>query len=433
MQAYILETGRRIAPFDERPAEMRVHNRSLRQTQERFLSEAGYRVDAIDDPRAASRFPCLLVFDDVYFTRPALSGFLRLVKRAEAHKHGRASEAVNLRAALATSELTERFAPTFQGRRMVGADGRTYRAYDLYHLQRFASDRPLDDQAQLAPIPHRMTVRNSRVNRYFEPTGRFALPMSFVAMCPIQHWASLVTANALGLPSHVLDAAGPLWLAAMKLPLAGAWRARSLRPCQVLGKSYLAGSGCKIHPTAYVEWSVLGNDVRIGPGAVVRGAVLGNRVEIGPNALVEYTTLGEKATVNGNVTLRLSAVGDEANVGSFFTQLSVLGRGAALCPTSGTYDFNLRGNVSVNFQGRSVSCGSRILGSCLGHGAFLGAGVVMASGQELPNGCILVRNPRELVSDINQGLPEGVVRMDRGRKAPRAVDRGPGRTGGASG
>jgi acetyltransferase-like isoleucine patch superfamily enzyme len=429
MQAYILETGRRITPFDERPAEMRVHNRPLRQTQARFLSEAGYRVEVIDDPRAITRLPCLLVFDDVYFTRPALRGFLRLVKRAAASKHGPANEAVNLRAALATSELTERFAPTFQGRQMVGADGRTYRAYDLYHLRQFAPDRPLDDQAQLAPIPHRMTVRNARVNRYFEPTGRFAIPMSFVAMCPIQHWASLVTANALGLPSYILEAVGPLWLAAMRVPLASAWRARSLRPSQVLGKSYLAGSGCKIHPSAYVESAVLGNNVRIGPGAVVRGAVLGNRVEIGPNALVEYTTLGEKATVNGNVTLRLSVVGDEANVGAYFTQLSVLGRGAALCPSSGSYDFNLRGNVTVNFQGRSISCGSRTLGSCLGHGAFLGAEVTLASGQEMPNGCILVRNPRELVTDVNQGLPEGVVRMDRGRKSPGAIDRG--RTGSA--
>ncbi|HUY32752.1 MAG TPA: hypothetical protein VMV69_08215 [Pirellulales bacterium] len=422
MQAYILETGRRIAPFDERCAELRIHNRPLRQAQEQFLCEAGYRVEAVDDPRAIRRFPCLLVFDDVYFTRHALSGFLRLVKRGMAAPKGQAGEFVNLRAALATSELTERFAPTFQGRQMDGPGGRACRAYDLYHLRQFAADLPLDEQAQLAPIPHRMTVRNSRVNRYFEPTGRFALPMSPVAICPIQHWASLLTANALGLPSHILDAAAPLWLAAMTLPLASAWRARSVRPCQVLGKTYFAGAGCKIHPSAHVEWSVLGNNVRIGPGAVVRGAVLGNRVEIGPNALVEYTTLGEKATVNGNVTLRLSVVGDEANVGAYFTQLSVIGRGAALCPGSGTFDFNLRGNVSVNFQGRTISCGSRLLGSCLGHGAFLGAEVMLASGQELPNGCILVRSPRELVTDVNQGLPEGVIRIDRGRKAPRAAE-----------
>ncbi|HEV3021881.1 MAG TPA: hypothetical protein VGX76_05420, partial [Pirellulales bacterium] len=34
MQAYILETGRRIAPFDEPPGELRIHNRPLRRIQE---------------------------------------------------------------------------------------------------------------------------------------------------------------------------------------------------------------------------------------------------------------------------------------------------------------------------------------------------------------------------------------------------------------
>jgi acetyltransferase-like isoleucine patch superfamily enzyme len=148
----------------------------------------------------------------------------------------------------------------------------------------------------------------------------------------------------------------------------------------------------------------------------VRGAVLADRVEIGPNAIVECTSLGVKATVNGGITLRSCVVGDEANVGAYFTQFSVIGRGAALCPSSGTFDFNLRGNVHVAFQGRSVSSGSRMLGSCLGHGAFLGAEVTLASGQELPNGCVLVRNPRELVTDVAQGLPPGVLRLDRGRR-----------------
>jgi carbonic anhydrase/acetyltransferase-like protein (isoleucine patch superfamily) len=182
---------------------------------------------------------------------------------------------------------------------------------------------------------------------------------------------------------------------------------------------YLAGSGCKVHPTAHVEWAVLGRGVRIGPNAVVRGAVLADRVEVGPGAVVEMATLGEKATVNGGTTVRSCVVGDEGHMGAYFTQLSVVGRGAALCPASGIFDFNLRSNVNVAFEGRSVSCGSRLLGGCLGHGAFLGAEVIMASGQELPNGCVLVRSPRDIVGDLSQALPQGVVRVDRGRPRNR--------------
>jgi hypothetical protein len=49
--------------------------------------------------------------------------------------------------------------------------------------------------------------------------------------------------------------------------------------------------------------------------------------------------------------------------------------------------------------------------------------VPLGSGQEVPNGCILVKNPREMVGDVNQALPVGVVRVDRGR--PRQRPAGP--------
>jgi carbonic anhydrase/acetyltransferase-like protein (isoleucine patch superfamily) len=425
MQAYILESERRIAPFDEPPGAMRIHNRSLRETQERLLKALGCQVAVIGDLEAIGAKPCLLVRDDVYFTYHALAGFLKMVRRlrgeAQPRSAGDGPRRKNWRAALACSMLTEYFSPTFQGRPISGPGDNAYRAYDLYYFEDYDPGVALEDQAELAPIPHRVAVRRWRVNRYFDPSGSASLPMSLVALCPIQHWAALVTANLLGLPSQLLQTAKANPWATLTLPLRTVLRAGSLRPAYLRGKLYWAGRGSKVHPSAHVESSVLGRNVRIGPGAVVRGAVLADRVEIGPNAIVECTSLGEKATVNGGVTLRSCVVGQEANVGAYFTQLSVIGRGAALCPSSGTFDFNLRGNVAVGFQGRTISSGSRTLGSCLGHGAFLGAEVTLASGQELPNGCILVRNPRDVVGDLAQGLPPGVLRLDRGRRSPRVA------------
>lgn len=87
-----------------------------------------------------------------------------------------------------------------------------------------------------------------------------------------------------------------------------------------------------------------------------------------------------------------------------------------MCPNSGCFDFNLRGDVPVRFQGQSVGSGSRLLGACLGNDAFLGANVIVGCGQEIPNGAVLVRHPSELVGDVNETLPEGVLRLDRGRR-----------------
>jgi carbonic anhydrase/acetyltransferase-like protein (isoleucine patch superfamily) len=421
MQAYILETGRRVSPFDEPVGAMPVHNRSLRDHQTSILQSLGCQVEVIDDLRQVRQKPCLLVYDDVYFTYHAVAKFL-----AVARHHGRKAEgadkhakAGNFAAALSDSLLTQRFVPSFQGRTVQQANGTNCHVYDLYYLGDWDPEIPPGDQAELVTIPHHVSVRRWRVNRHFEPSGSFSLPMSTVALCPMQHWSCLLAANILGMPSHILRSASAASVRTATLPLRMLWRAGSFWPSRLRGKIYLAGRGCKVHPTAHVEWAVLGRGVRIGPNAVVRGAVLADRVEIGPGAVVEMSTLGEKASVNAGTTVRSCVVGDEGHMGSFFTQLSVVGRGAALCPASGIFDFNLRSNVTVAFEGRTVSCGSRLLGGCLGHGAFLGAEVIMASGQELPNGCVLVRSPRDIVSDLNQALPQGVVRVDRGRPRNR--------------
>jgi hypothetical protein len=425
MQAYILETGRRLSPFDEPASAMPVHNRSLRDHQTGILESLGCRVEVIDDLRQARQQPCLLVYDDVYFTYHAAARFLAAARRREKAESGQpASTARNFAAALPVSLLTQRFVPSFQGRTVEQPDGTTCHVYDFYYLRDWDAAVPPADQAELVTIPHQVTVRRWRVNSHFDPSGSYSLPLSTVMICPVQHWSSLLAANVLGMPSHFVRAGAASMFRAATLPLRMLWRAGSIWPSRLRGKMYLAGRGCKVHPTAHVEWAVLGRGVRIGPNAVVRGAVLADRVEIGPGAVVEMSTLGEKATVNGGVTMRSCVVAESGHMGSFFTQLSVLGRGAVLCPDSGIFDFNLRSNVNVSFEGRTVSCGSRFLGGCLGHGAFLGAEVIMASGQELPNGCVLVRSPRDLVSDLSQPLPQGVVRVDRGRPRNRPSDDG---------
>jgi hypothetical protein len=427
MQAYILETGRRVTPFDEPVGVMPVHNRRLRDHQTGILESLGCKVEVIDDLRQARQQPCLLVYDDVYFTYHAVARFLAIARQRQRPVSGApkpASTTGNFAAALPVSLLTQRFVPSFQGRTVEQADGANCHVYDLYYLRDWDPETPPGDHAEPLIIPHHVTVRRWRVNRHFDPSGSYSLPMSTVAICPMQHWSSLLAANLLGMPSHFVRSAitSPVRMATM--PLRMLWRAGSAWPSRLRGKIYLAESGCKVHPTAHVEWAVLGRGVRIGPNAVVRGAVLADRVEVGPGAIVEMATLGEKATVNGGTTVRSCVVCDEGHIGSYFTQLSVVGRGAALCPASGIFDFNLRSNVTVAFEGRTVSCGSRLLGGCLGHGAFLGAEVIMASGQELPNGCVLVRSPRDIVSDLTQALPQGVVRVDRGRPRNRPAPDG---------
>jgi acetyltransferase-like isoleucine patch superfamily enzyme len=432
--AYILDSGRVIPPFDRPVGAMKVHNRPLAALQGEILAALGCAVERIDNLGGVRRFPCLVIDDDLYFTRGAMAGFLGAIRRPGGLRRGQpgnagggensgAEPAVNgFQAALATSELTERFATAFQGPQIEGPGGTPCRAYGCRFLERFDPARPLGEQTRLLPIPHRRTQIRMRANRYFEPSGRFVLPISPVFMVPILHWASLVAANVVGMPGFFLHTLRQRPAAATALPLRMLLRAMSLRPSRLLGTLYLAGRGCQVHPTAQVEAALLGRHVRIGPGAVVRGCVLGNGTQIGPGAIIEGCTLGDEVVVNGNVVLRCVTADDRASMGSFFTQFSVLGADAVLCPDSGIFDFRFHGDVCVTFEGRTVPSGSRLLGGCLGDRAFLGPGVKLLAGQELPNGCILVPDPRDLVRGVDRELPDGVLRIDD-RSARRALRR----------
>jgi carbonic anhydrase/acetyltransferase-like protein (isoleucine patch superfamily) len=401
---------------------MTVHGRTLRATQREALGALGATVEDVDDLRAVRRFPCLLVSDDVYFTRPAITAFLRAVA---APRPGvpLAGGRANARAALAVSPLTERFSPAFQGPRVDGPDGTPCRAFDVYYLRGLDPDRPPEVQARVVPVPYRLRMHHARVNRhFFEPSGKFSIPVATVAFYPVRHWSALVAVNLLGMPSALLGRArvGAVLGLLARLP----FRAGSLHPERLRGKLYLAGRGCRVHPSAHVEQAVLGRGVRIGPNAVVRGSVLGDKVEIGSGAVVAGCSLGRRVTVNDAVVLKGCVVGDEASVGAQFTQFSVLGRGAVLCPVSGIFDFKIRGTVMVRDGDRLVASGSRFLGGCLGHGAFLGAGALLDSGQEVPNGCVLIHDPRAIHKDIDPRLRGGSIVTDRASLSRR---RPPGR------
>jgi carbonic anhydrase/acetyltransferase-like protein (isoleucine patch superfamily) len=404
MQTYLLTTSQAVAPFGEPAGAVQIHDSTLADVQQRVLRALGCRVESIDDVEQIRQFPCLLIADDVYFTYHALAGFLRAAMRAR-------DAGGSYRAALAVSELTESFTRAFQGELITVAGGQPARAFDLYFLRHFDRQQPLAAQATPLAIPHRLKVRRFPANRFFEPTGHFALPISTVFLHPIRHWSAVITANLLGMPSFfVRQATRPA--AMLGLPGKLLWRTGSIRPSRLRAKTYIAGRGCRVDPTAHVEHAVLGDRVRIGPHAFVRGTVIGDYTQVGPSAILEGCTLGRWATINGGVTLRGCVVGDGAGIGAYFTQFSLIGRGAAMCPGSVIYDFNFRGNVPVRHQGKRIPSGSRCLGGCLGHRAFLGPQVVMSSGQEVPNDCILIENPRTIVGDAEAGLPERIVRLE---------------------
>ncbi len=407
MHAYLIETGRMIAPFERGVGSMKVHRSTLAETQEHILRRLGCQVERVRSREQISRFPCLAIEDDLFFTHHAVKKFLKQVSAQESQ--------VPRQAALKATELTERFFPVLQGNQATSAQGESLRTYPMFHIPGACETHELEAVANLVAIPYQFTRISARANRYFEESGRFVVPISLVFMMPVRHWASLLAVNMLGMTSHFQRYACEHAAATASLLPKAMWRSGSIRPSRLLGKSYFAGRGCRVAASAHVESSILGNRVKIAPGAVIRNCILGDGVQIGANAVVEGCTLGEKSVVNASVLVRSVVTEAEASLGTVFCQMSVLGRGSVICPEAGFMDTSLRGDAQLALDGRRIGSGSRLLGGCLGEEAFLGPGVHVSAGFEVPNNCVLVEHPRTVVRNVDEAVPDNVWRLDSRR------------------
>jgi acetyltransferase-like isoleucine patch superfamily enzyme len=78
-------------------------------------------------------------------------------------------------------------------------------------------------------------------------------------------------------------------------------------------------------------------------------------------------------------------------------QSSVIGRQAFIAQHAIIMDRSFHQEVPVLDDGHRVSSGRGFLGVALGHGARVGAGVVLGYGTELPNGATAVLDPSRIL------------------------------------
>ncbi|MEK6249224.1 MAG: hypothetical protein N2C12_13665, partial [Planctomycetales bacterium] len=370
-----------------------------------ILQRLGCHVQVIDDVEEISHFPALVINDDLFCTFYALKRFLKMAKRQKQ----------NVRAALRKSILTEHAATTFQGAKVTGESGDSYRAYQCYYLTSLDHNLSLADQSVILPIPHRIIKFRLRANQRFVQGGRYILPVSLVYFLPVEHWACLSAANMLGMFAENIRAAHSRLIQTLFLPLKMICRAGSLRPSSLAGKSYFAGRRCRIHPNAQIYNSVLGDRVCVGAFVTIRNSVIGDCVDIRAGAVVDACTLGDKTIVECNTVSRGCVSDEGAMLAATFMQMSVFGRGAVQCPMTGIADFTGMGTVPVIHEGQRIRSGSKFLGGCLGDDAFIGPTIAVNCGRTLPKGYTIVCHPDYTLSDLDL-IPKAMLRTDRGRK-----------------
>jgi len=218
------------------------------------------------------------------------------------------------------------------------------------------------------------------------PGGIYKAPITRKVIVQIEHWANLWACNIAALLAHIADLKHDR-LKQLRLAVS----ALSTNQWRVSSKNVQIGKGCDIHPTAYLENSIIEDGVEVGAHSVIRGSMVGAKSVVHNNCTVAYSVLGEGCQLRDGVNVTYSLLFPGAFTTSPFINTSVMGCDSFLPVGSVLADFRLDGRcVTLIKDGKTVNSGQRFLGCCLGHGAYIGAGIVIPPGREIPNGVKLL-------------------------------------------
>lgn len=391
--------------------------------QRDVLRDCGIRevtaiTDVSDLPTAGA--PFLVLSDDLFLTRALLRDFLHAIARDQT--------AGTRRLALPACRLLTETAALQDLVRGTGADGKGWAGYPLWVARPGVTRADLDAAAAVVIDPREETKSLKGVPKVFAESGELSFAFTARVAMRVQHWVHVLKANHLAMMagiaalkdrSKLRNALAILWIAMRSFPPT---EARVMRTLVQRGK------GVKIHPSAVVEASILGDGAKIGAHAMVRGSVIGANATVGDFAYVQMSVLGPGAVVTKRATAEFAVLYPDAVLGHY-AQMSVLGRDAFVATEAILLDMKGKGEVPVEHRGEQVPSGQRFLGACIGHRAFVGAGVFLRHGIAVPNGASLVKHPDEIVGSV-EAAAEGRPRVVRDGKAVPLTRSTPGGGGG---
>lgn len=430
MRALIIETGRTISPFGEAPGLAHWAGTTMGAAVRESLAKRNIEIIDVkkgEHPPPSDSEPVLVLADHTYVSDKCLGDFIDA--SFDLVTSGPARGDISARLALArtpavdfvrpvSSASVEPFDESGPGGRpdkpwRAEAEAKERVAFDCFLMERIPpADNGDELLAKLRADSRRVVVKKRELGIPLRlPTlgsaqeTKAIVPVTSTVAAHVEHWTHILWLNQLAFGIRWMDIARQhkLWCA---------WRALLSFPftpfARVMRSFVRKGRGVKIHPTAHVEASILGDGVVIGARASVRNSILGAGVEVGDHGTVISSSLGANTFVTPRTFVVWSASYPDAVLTNYKLQVSLVGRGASLSTWAGLIDAKLQGHVDVKHDGKIASTERSFLGSCVGHGAFVGAKVLIMPGREIPNGTFIAMRPDELVTDVPADLPAGV-------------------------
>lgn len=274
--------------------------------------------------------------------------------------------------------------------------------YDVFLDAHGQSLEELRAEARPVRIDHPSRIRRRALPRLGPGPHHLELPDDGVLAAHLEHWCHL------------------LWVAPLLVPLLlGRGGRRHLSP-GAQRSSVLLGKKVVLHPRAFLEGSVIDDEVELGSGCVVKDSFVGGQSRLADLSKLRGCALGPGAItlVDTNLVEVVSLGG--GTLANLLLRETILGRNVFLTTGVLFQTDALEGTIHVEHRGQWVDSGRRQLGGCVGHGAVLGARTIVAPGRALPNRVVVVMRKEEGVQRIPT-LPAGTpVCWDRAALVPVA-------------
>jgi acetyltransferase-like isoleucine patch superfamily enzyme len=367
MKAYILKSNKTIEPFGDHPRDCLIVNKPLSIHQQEALQSQNISMVTISDQEQIQDTDEYLVFGDyLYFTPELLNEFISRSRSLRCRTVAALKPGITTLRCMAATQSVDK-----------------HEDYIGYCLSYIPGEENRQGDTQTIVIDTDQFSEFVPVSKHMSGDTEYRVPLTDRLLIQIEHWTSLWGANIGTLLTGMYRVKNRPKLSLLWLAL----KARSFNQWNVLHHVNKFGKGCDIHPTAYIEGSTIGNGVKIGAMAIVRESVVGDNSYIANNAAVELSVIGEGSCLQGGVVVQYSVLYPGSFTFAKSINTSFMGKNSFMAGAASLSDFRFDGkSVTVIKDGEKVDTGNTFLGACLGHGAYLGSGCIVAPGRTIPNG-----------------------------------------------
>ena len=394
MQAFIIRQDHQIAPFGEAAREAIIGGQRLQDLMHAALKEQGFTPSLIDaGQNIESTEAYLLLHEDLFISRRLLRNFVRAAKKC----------AGNCRLALPDSLLMQ----NYHHLQDLDRDDDNNYLFDCWWISQKSAE--LEKAPSLLPtfkeFAHRAAVPKNIVG-----VEAFNHPITTTVAMRIRHWVHILWINNLTPQIRLIEMIKDRPLSTLWKLLGAFGLSKNAIFNRALRRMVYKGKNVRIHPTALVELSIIGDNVEIGAFAMVRGSVIEADTVIEDRAQVIFSSISPRSFVSRNSTLIMCAGYPDADLCVNGMQFALAGRRAALTSFVRPMDMRVADSaVSVRDDGKTRKIDTHMLGPCFGHDVFIGPDVAIQSGRAVPNGAVILPAPENSLSRLPEHWNQGEI------------------------